>query len=116
LLQAFQSSYVQKQINLNIGNGSTVSNLRLPIIRKLDIPSFTKIERIKISNTLSVWDKAVETVEKLITNSQQQKKALMQQLLTGKKRLPGFNENWKKVRLQRLLKEEKSRNKDSSIE
>ena len=44
-------------------------------------------EQKKIALILSTWDKAIETVEKLVANSQQQKKALMQQLLTGQKRL-----------------------------
>ena len=41
-------------------------------------------EQKKIARLLSTWDKAIETVEKLIENSKAQKKALMQQLLTGK--------------------------------
>ncbi|MEQ4694446.1 restriction endonuclease subunit S [Providencia manganoxydans] len=44
-------------------------------------------EQRKIAKILSTWDKAIATTEKLIATSQQQKKALMQQLLTGKKRL-----------------------------
>jgi type I restriction enzyme S subunit len=56
-------------------------------------------EQKKIARILSTWDKAIETVDKLIENSKQQKKALMQQLLTGKKRLPGFSGEWKEVRL-----------------
>ncbi|WP_282065877.1 restriction endonuclease subunit S [Vibrio rotiferianus] len=44
-------------------------------------------EQRKIAKTLSTWDKAISTTEKLIETSKQQKKALMQQLLTGKKRL-----------------------------
>lgn len=44
-------------------------------------------EQKKIAQILSTWDKAIATTEKLLANSQQQKKALMQQLLTGKKRL-----------------------------
>jgi type I restriction enzyme S subunit len=44
-------------------------------------------EQRKISNILGTWDKAISTTERLIDNSKQQKKALMQQLLTGKKRL-----------------------------
>lgn len=44
-------------------------------------------EQQKIVQILSTWDKAISVTEKLLTNSQQQKKALMQQLLTGKKRL-----------------------------
>jgi len=54
-------------------------------------------EQKKIARILSTWDKAIETVDKLIENSTRQKKALMQQLLTGKKRLPGFSGEWKKV-------------------
>ena len=44
-------------------------------------------EQRKIAKILSTWDKAISTTERLIVNSKQQKKALMQQLLTGKKRL-----------------------------
>ncbi|CAM3797486.1 restriction endonuclease subunit S [Rheinheimera salexigens] len=44
-------------------------------------------EQLKIAKILSTWDKAISTTERLIDNSKQQKKALMQQLLTGKKRL-----------------------------
>lgn len=59
-------------------------------------------EQKKIARILSTWDKAIETVDKLIENSKQQKKALMQQLLTGKKRLPGFSGEWKEVRLGKV--------------
>ena len=44
-------------------------------------------EQRNIAKVLSTWDKAITTTEKLIESSKQQKKALMQQLLTGKKRL-----------------------------
>ncbi|MBE3897981.1 restriction endonuclease subunit S [Vibrio parahaemolyticus] len=44
-------------------------------------------EQRKISQILSTWDRAIATTEKLIETSKQQKKALMQQLLTGKRRL-----------------------------
>lgn len=45
------------------------------------------VEQKKIAQILSTWDKAISVTEKLLANSQQQKKALMRQLLTGKKRL-----------------------------
>lgn len=54
------------------------------------------LEQKKIAAILSTWDRAIEGTEKLLANSQQQKKALMQQLLTGKKRLPGFTGEWKR--------------------
>ena len=52
---------------------------------KIDIPPLP--EQRKIAKILSTWDKAISTTERLIDSSKQQKKALMQQLLTGKKRL-----------------------------
>ncbi|MGF1767251.1 restriction endonuclease subunit S [Enterovibrio makurazakiensis] len=50
-------------------------------------------EQRKIAQILSTWDKAITTTEKLIATSKQQKKALMQQLLTGKKRFKDQNGN-----------------------
>ena len=56
-------------------------------------------EQQKISEVLSVWDKAIEKQTQLIEKLELRKKGLMQQLLTGKKRLPGFSGEWKKVKL-----------------
>lgn len=52
-------------------------------------------EQQKIAAILSTCDEAIEKTGELIKAKQRQKKALMQQLLTGKKRLPGFGEKWK---------------------
>lgn len=68
-------------------------------------------EQRKIISILSTWDKAIETVKKLIENSKAQKKALMQQLLTGKRRLPGFDEEWKTIRLDDVLDGKKRKGK-----
>ncbi|MBJ6573047.1 restriction endonuclease subunit S [Enterobacter hormaechei] len=64
----------------------------VPHISPNDIKQFSLLlppiaEQKKIAQILSTWDKAISVTEKLLANSQQQKKALMQQLLTGKKRL-----------------------------
>ena len=56
-------------------------------------------EQKRIAEILSTWDRAIEVVKGLIENSQAQKIALMQQLLTGKKRLPGFDGEWKRTNL-----------------
>jgi type I restriction enzyme S subunit len=65
-------------------------------------------EQQKIAKILSTWDKAISTTEALIDNSKQQKKALMQQLLTGKKRLldgagKRFEGVWEESSLQDLV-------------
>lgn len=51
-------------------------------------------EQRKIAQILSTWDKAIATTERLLANKQQQKKALMQRLLTGKQRFAGFDGEW----------------------
>ena len=47
-------------------------------------------EQRKIADILTTWDEALEKLDALITAKERRKKALMQQLLTGKKRLKGF--------------------------
>ena len=56
-------------------------------------------EQRKIAQILSIWDKAIATTERLLANKQQQKKALMQRLLTGKQRFAGFEGEWQIVKL-----------------
>lgn len=64
---------------------------------KIIVPPFP--EQQKIAEVLSTWDKAIEKQSQLIEKLELRKKGLMQQLLTGKKRLPGFNIPWKKIKL-----------------
>ncbi|EOV0144164.1 restriction endonuclease subunit S [Vibrio vulnificus] len=65
-------------------------------------------EQRKIAQILSTWDRAIATTEKLIDASKQQKKALMQQLLTGKKRLidpetgKAFEGEWENTHLSNI--------------
>lgn len=57
-------------------------------------------EQQKIAEILSTWDRAIETTEALLANARTQKRALMQSLLTGTRRFPGFEDHpWREVRL-----------------
>lgn len=60
-------------------------------------------EQQKIAAILTTQDKVIELKEKCIAEKQRQKKYLMQQLLTGKKRLPGFLKSWKTVELGEIF-------------
>lgn len=60
-------------------------------------------EQQKIAAILTTQDRVIELKEKRLAEKQRQKKYLMQQLLTGKKRLPGFSGAWKKVHLRDLF-------------
>lgn len=62
-------------------------------------------EQRKIADILSTWDEALTQLDALIEAQERHKKALMQQLLTGKKRFPAFAKKpWKKVRMGEVLK------------
>lgn len=67
-------------------------------------------EQQKIAAILSTQDKVIELKEKLLAQKQQQKKYLMQQLLTGKLRLPDVNGEWASVKLKELLIERNEKN------
>ena len=82
--------------------GTALKQLPIGRLRLLSILLPPLPEQKKIAAILSTWDRAIEGTEKLLANSQQQKKALMQQLLTGKKRLPGFRGEWKKKTLSNI--------------
>ncbi|MDE5853669.1 MAG: restriction endonuclease subunit S, partial [Ruminococcus sp.] len=56
----------------------------------------------KIADILSTQDKLIELKQNLIDNKKQQKKWLMQNLLTGKIRLKGFSDKWEKVKLGKI--------------
>lgn len=60
-------------------------------------------EQKKIAEMLNVWGWAIELKEKLILEKKQQKKWLIQNLLTGDKRIPGFNGHWKKFELEKVI-------------
>lgn len=79
--------------------GTKVYSLSKESLSKVKVLIPPKEEQKAIADCLSTWDDAIEKQTKLIAAKQQRKKALMQQLLSGKKRLPGFTEDWKEVRL-----------------
>ncbi|SJM36992.1 EcoKI restriction-modification system protein HsdS [Psychrobacter pasteurii] len=84
---------------------SGVPSLSRGTIYSIKVPTPPIQEQQKIVKILTIWDKAIDTTERLIDNSKQHKKALMQQLLTGKKRLlddegKRFEGEWEEVILE----------------
>lgn len=100
LFQFLRGSFFQKQIQQrDSGSAMNFFGIKDTERFKVLVPSLS--EQKRIAQILSTWDKAISVTEKLLANSQQQKKALMQQLLTGKKRLLDengvrFNGKWEK--------------------
>lgn len=79
--------------------GSTIKTIGLPLFKKLTITHPPLPEQRAIAACLSTWDAAIQKNTQLIAQKERRKKWLMQQLLTGKKRLKGFEGEWKECHL-----------------
>ena len=79
--------------------GEGRGGLNLSIIRKILVAFPKKHEQAAIASVLSDTDVLIEKLEKLIAKKKAIKQGVMQQLLTGKKRLPGFSGEWARKRL-----------------
>lgn len=94
---------IRKQL-MTLATGTSVLGISQPNLKKIKVYLPPKEEQQKIGTILSNWDKAIELKEKLIEQKKEQKKGLMQKLLTGEVRLPGFKEEWGEVRLDKIAK------------
>jgi type I restriction enzyme S subunit len=71
-------------------------------------------EQNAISYVLTTWDVAIKKQSELIEKLILRKRALMQQLLTGKKRLPGFSGEWKRIKLDNIAERVTRKNEDDN--
>lgn len=108
LLQYFLSPLGQTAITAEVG-GQAITRVTLTAIGQFQIPLPPLSEQRQIAAVLSTWDRAIELTEKLIAANRQRKAALMQQLLTGKVRLPGFTGEWRHEQIGQYLEECSSR-------
>lgn len=85
-------------LNLNrLSESSAQPGLAVNKLEKIRISLPLFPEQKKIAEILSKWDDAIEAQSKLVDKLKLRKQALMQQLLTGKRRLKGFDEKWERV-------------------
>ena len=108
LQNLFASDIIKRQIYRLLG-GSTFGRVNLKDFRKLQLPLPPLRHRIHIAEILGTWDRAIAATEALIAKSEAQKKALMQQLLTAKRRLAGFEGEWKEGRLDEIFQFKKGK-------
>ena len=102
-----------------VSTGSLVEKQRVHFSQFLEfvlpLPSIN--ERAKIATILTTQDKVIKLKEKRLAEKQRQKKYLMQQLLTGKKRLPGFSGEWSFPKAKELFQSvsDKDHNGDLAV-
>ena len=103
LSYALETDIAKKQKRI-LGQGNSVVHIYSSELSKLKLPIPPLPEQIRIAEVLSTWDKAISNLQLIIDNLQLRKKWLMQNLLTGKKRLKGFSGDWKEYKLGNIGK------------
>ncbi|EJC17383.1 type I R-M system specificity subunit [Helicobacter pylori Hp P-74] len=84
---------------MKLGVGSGLKNIQLKALKDFEIPLPPLNEQIAIANILSALDRYLYALRALILKKESVKKALSFELLSQRKRLKGFNQNWQRVRL-----------------
>lgn len=78
-------------------------NLSADLVKSIPIVFPPLVEQVAIAKILSKWDIAINQLSRLIIQKERQKKWLMHQLLTGKRRLRGFKEKFVEYRVHQLF-------------
>ena len=86
----------------NLSNTGNQENLNGSLVRSIPVLLPPDAEQKAIAEALTDADALIESLEQLFTKKRQIKKGAMQELLTGKKRLPGFSGKWEIKRLGQL--------------
>lgn len=94
-----------------IATGTSVYGVSKTNISKVKIPLPPLPEQRSIAHVLSLMDTAINKNNQLIAQKELRKKWLMQNLLTGKKRLKGFSGEWKEIHIKDVAKEVSLKNK-----
>lgn len=109
------SEYGKKQV-LDGQGGLAQQHFNVGSYNRLRVPLPPLPEQRKIADILSTWDAAIEKTEALLATAKSQKRALMQSLLTGKRRFPAFEgQPWKDVRLGEMGKSISGGTPDSTV-
>lgn len=96
------------------GSSGSMVKINKSVVEKTPLLLPPLCEQEKIARTLSAWDSAITISERLVETGQQQKNDLSQQLLTGKRRLPGFGEGWRLVKMGDIAKRVSEKNNGQS--
>jgi len=104
-LAYMQNSKILLSQKANLGQGHTVVHIYTGHIKSLKIPlPPTKVEQKTIATVLSDVDKLIANLDELLAKKRNVKQGAMQELLTGRKRLPGFSGDWETKKLGEIGK------------
>lgn len=110
LYHCFKSEIYQNHINKNLG--ATINSINGSDLKQFPFPLPPLPEQQKIAEVLSTWDKAIQDTDAIIKKLQDRNKALAFSLLTGKKRVKGFEGKWRNTNFGEITEKISRRNKD----
>ena len=93
----FQSHIIKSQIRRHLG--ATINQITNKSLKSFEVPFPPLSERRAIAAALSDVDALLDGLDQLIAKKRDLKQATMQQLLTGRTRLPDCSEKWVTVQL-----------------
>ncbi|HLG38951.1 MAG TPA: restriction endonuclease subunit S [Chitinophagaceae bacterium] len=106
----FRSKMVRDQI-IKSGQGAVRTNIGQGDLEKVEVPLPKLPEQKAIAHILSLMDTAINKNNLMIAKKELQKKWLIQNLLTGKKRVKGYAGEWKEIHIRDIAKEVSIKNK-----
>jgi len=106
----FLVNYLESISYEKYNTGTAQPKLNKEVCSKIPVPAPSLQEQQLIASVLFLWDKAIDKTQKLIDQIKLRNKGLAQQLLTGKKRLKGFEGEWKSVKVRDVFEEIKESN------
>jgi type I restriction enzyme S subunit len=101
---------------LRFDDGVKQTNLRKDEVLGCPILLPPYSQQQKIAEILSTWDEAIEKVQQLIKQLELRKKGLIQRLITGKKRLPGFDGEWKELKAEKIFSNHSDKSHNGEFE
>ena len=109
LAEFINSDFAKSQI-VFLQGGMAQQHLNVGAVCEMEIPLPKVDEQREIISRLSWWDKALVDLSSLILSCQHRRQGLMQQLMTGKRRFPGFTKTWQDITLGDVFGEKQERN------
>ncbi|MFN8251091.1 MAG: restriction endonuclease subunit S [Ferruginibacter sp.] len=101
-LSYFLNTDIANKQKRKLGAGHSVVHIYPTDLRKLEILLPPIEVQNKIVSLFKVWDATIQIITALLTQKLLLKKGLMQELLTGKKRLKGFKGKWKEFKIKNI--------------
>lgn len=115
-LAVFRSKSFQERIKDNAHGGAMQNLVGMDVFRKTLLPfPPTLVEQRAIAAALSDADALIESLEQLLAKKRAVKQGAMQELLTGRRRLPGFSGEWEVKKLGELATFHKGKGLSKSL-